>query len=812
MNNSAIRDNEDKSSGMSIVGADTNQISQFTHQIYVDTRDCISQQSLQDAVTVFRLQGGREAASGSIVSTTGAGVSPIVVTFDSVANLRDNDTIVIRGIMGNTNANGIKTILNVNTGANTAELSNNIGNGAYNGGGTWTRPADTGIPSINESTCYIENNTLKFTLTKPLKNIRKISLDQITIPRDIIPIEEYLGDLVEISILLTGVTNFTSVESRWDTFIPQEAKYMKSRMLGFYSTPLDIFRSYNNGAFSPANSVTPPPLTLWNPPIGSWPLQPEPYPFQTVPTYKSNDFIVTGHTGPYYLVLSGYGVYDLIDWTSNTGVPVTDAAITSIVRKLLLLLITPKQSYRDIDYIELILNSNTVTPGDLVSPFGYGDFQRFVPGPGIQQNYQPGTSDGADPRIVGPTWPVPFPNFNGNVFGPYDAPGDRFQRTGIRDTIQDLFLNGDLNNLQGDPIIKPYIPTEDLMSDSIFGLNFSGLVEVNLDNVGTTNNYNILNAMRMLPNGFGALTIRARGDGIANYTNIYQFAGGQGPSPLGIPPTGGAWVNNDVYGGGGSMQFPIASGPFSGNLTPSGSDPLSPGDGTGIPIQHRNSWSDRGTENGAFLSRLSNYVLYVINAAPDTDFVMHIEQADRNIRVQSTNEEIPAAMCTIPIRLSPGSTNGTQKFQEALFSLMSYSGFWNRRFINPEAGLYQLNCSFRTREGTPILLNKMLQERRSLQFLNLFNGILNSSDILADIANINFFFLFDPLNPTLSKRMKTYLSFKLNVECYQHINIGMFPDRIGPGRLDVLKPNNNDGPDSNVGNKQIESNGYMNYT
>ena len=59
--------------------------------------------------------------------------------------------------------------------------------------------------------------------------------------------------------------------------------------------------------------------------------------------------------------------------------------------------------------------------------------------------------------------------------------------------------------------------------------------------------------MRMLPNGFGALTVRARGDGVANYTNIYQSAGGQGPSPLGIPPDGGAWVNNDLYGGGVSL-------------------------------------------------------------------------------------------------------------------------------------------------------------------------------------------------------------------------------------------------------------------
>jgi hypothetical protein len=47
------------------------------------------------------------------------------------------------------------------------------------------------------------------------------------------------------------------------------------------------------------------------------------------------------------------------------------------------------------------------------------------------------------------------------------------------------------------------------MEDSSFGLNINSIININLENVMTTTNLNILNAMRIVPNGFGALSVRA---------------------------------------------------------------------------------------------------------------------------------------------------------------------------------------------------------------------------------------------------------------------------------------------------------------
>ena len=65
--------------------------------------------------------------------------------------------------------------------------------------------------------------------------------------------------------------------------------------------------------------------------------------------------------------------------------------------------------YNGISYTEIIANCSTTSNN--ISPFGYGQFQRFLCGPGHQLNYQPGTSDGANPSIVAPDWPIAFPNF-----------------------------------------------------------------------------------------------------------------------------------------------------------------------------------------------------------------------------------------------------------------------------------------------------------------------------------------------------------------------------------------------------------------
>jgi hypothetical protein len=349
----------------------------------------------------------------------------------------------------------------------------------------------------------------------------------------------------------------------------------------------------------------------------------------------------------------------------------------------------------------------------------------------------------------------------------------------------------------GFPIIKDTVPTEDLMNDSIFGLNFSALIEITLDNAERTTNPNLLNAMRMVPNGFGALTIRARGSGIANYSNIYQSAGGQGPSSRGLPPTGGAWVDNGVYGGGGTFKEPIAQGPFGPNITPGAADPTYTGTGIAPTISHRASWTDLGTNNGAFRNQIFNYTGYVINDVPDSNLVIKIEQALRNERVMSTNQSIANSMMSVPVRLNLSANSGTIQYLENPTAFLTSSGFWEKRFLTPAAGLYRLNISFETYGGTPIPLEKMFQVRRSLQFLNLFNGILNSSNILEDISKIKFFFLFDPLNPKLLGRTKRYLSFVLRVNCYQYINAGVIPDRIGSSRMELLNPLSSTNPNSN---------------
>ena len=62
------------------------------------------------------------------------------------------------------------------------------------------------------------------------------------------------------------------------SYIPQEKDYTESRIIGFYSTPLSLFRTYVDGSFSIPNQGTPPPYRLWNPPVGGPTHQLMPYP------------------------------------------------------------------------------------------------------------------------------------------------------------------------------------------------------------------------------------------------------------------------------------------------------------------------------------------------------------------------------------------------------------------------------------------------------------------------------------------------------------------------------------------------------
>jgi hypothetical protein len=782
MNQFGLRDKTDSQSGLVQKNPLETQFTTLENTIYIDTRDCIGTQSLTDARAYFVSSGGRASANGTISSTTGIGTNPIVVTFNSVSELKDGDTIIINGVRGNTNVNGVHVLSSINPGLNTAVITSGP-NGNYAGGGTWNRPADNGYPELKDTDSTIVGNVMTVALNKELKNLRDITLFHVVVPRDIIPLYYWLSDFIIASVdsvnhtytLYTGGT----VTTDYTTRIPQEAWFMAERMIGFYSTPLDLWRTYEYGAFSMQNAITPPPLQLWNPPgPGVWPnFQPVPYPFQTVPTYRSNGFSVIGQAGIFYLVLSGYGIYDLVDWTiiSSPPTPATDAINTSIIRKLLLLLLCPIQSYGGVDYIDMILNCSTTSNTNAIQAYGFGDFQRYVPGPGQGLTYQPDTNaiyDAANasgpPNVAWPDSPIPFPNFRGNVWGPYSSPGDRFQKLGLRDIVQDLYMNGDLNNLLGSPIIVTNVPAQAIPQDPSFGLNFSSLIPVTLGNVTQATNPNIVNAMRIVANGFGAAVIRAEGANNPGpvgpyYTSQYQNAGGIGPSTLGTPS---AWVNIGVYGGAGSFTDPIAQGPAGPGLTPASADASSVG--TGAAPSHLASFFDLGPNNGAFQTNIQNYIGYSVNDIPDNDLIIRIEEALRDERAQSTRSFNGDALLDCPIRLNLGSSAGTIQYVEALQALLAQgTGYWEKRYLNPKTSLFKLHLNFFTYDGKPIPLERMLQPRAVSAFLQIFVRINNFLDINFSVNPFSFNFLFDPSNPQLLGRMKRYLSIIFKIHTYE---------------------------------------------
>lgn len=800
-----LRDKEDTDRGLLI--RNEKQITTYEHIIQVDTRDCIGQESLLSAITAWQAKGGRSEAHGNVTRTTGAFVTPIKIGTSALSLaggiLVDGDTVTIEGVQGNKRVNGTHRIQNVlvpDPDPN-YEASFEIditGSGNYAGGGIWSRAADHGMPKITDTSCVIHDNQIEIKLLqKRLRALRTFSLSWISVPRDIIPVEIYYRDLFEQSVLINQDTS--SPFEIWDTFIPLERKFMESNVIGFYSTPIQFFRSYK-GALALPNQVTPPPLNLWNPPIGAWPSQPQPYPYQTVPTYRSNNFNVVGHVGSFYIVCSGYGVYDLNDWTSSTGNPIYDRLITEIARKLLLMAIVQPQSNNNVDYVELILNSSTTSTN--VTPFGYGDFQRFLPGPGMQLNYQPGISDGANPS--GPpsaSYPIVFPNFLGNVWGPYDTPGDRFQKMGLRDTVQDLYLNGDLQNLMGEPIIKPEVARENLMNDSTFGINFLALHNVNFSNFRSSTNYNIIYAMRICPNGFGALNVRALGGG-TYYNSRYQTAGGIGPSALG---TNGAWSLSSTNGGPVSISDPNAAGPNSTSTSLATGVLPSFAEGDNPPsyaaqiteINHRVGWYL--SEQGTFKDQLESYVKYVLTQVSDTNLLIHAFQVPRDHRVQSTNSKAGDSIFNAPIRLSLGTSTGNFEYLETLNPLLGRTEYyWERRFLSPKASLENLTLSFTTYEGNPIPLERMLQTNKISMFLETIQRTFgNPGPILSSLVNTSgLTFLFDPLDPSLNGRTKRAISMIFKAQCYQYVNSGLdiaeqIDKILGKDEAEVLNDNVN---------------------
>lgn len=918
LKNFGLVDKEDQNKGLKPKNA-SKEIVVRKNLLFVDTRDCVGPQSLRDAQLAFKGRGGRDKFSKHIKNVTGEGVAPISIELDGINNkIRNNDEVSISQVLGNTAANGLWRITNVSFGINTNfDLIGSIGNGNYTGGGLIIRPADQGYPEINITTTNtIFGNEMQIELIQKLYVIRSISLIHAIIPRDIIPLEVYLPDIIMFSqvnnneipktpsvrlattiagtlisdynvgdiidgivlvendrILIknqgtasengiyyvqnvgapnrsndmftgmsvaevtnyfvyveegdinknstwvcrnatgaVGVGNLTFVEMDnqpvvWDSFIIPTKEYIIDNLLGFYSTPLEIFRSYS-GSFALPNQYTPEPLNLWNPDLTQGQL--EPYPYQTVPTYKCSDFSIIGRSGFYRIINGGYGIYDLNDWTIRTGVSnLVNRILTDVARSLLLLIITPNQYYRDQNLISLIVNSNKTSNNLPEEHYGYGDYQRFLPGPGIGMHYQPGTSDGADPTISSVESPIAFPNFRGNVWGPYDSPGDRFQRMGVRDTLQDLYLNGDLENIFGSSFLKPWVYPSQLSTDVTFGFYFPNIIELTFLNIEDSTNPNITNAMRIKPNGFGAINRIAHGNN-TTYTWKFRNAGGQGPSFDGIPQDGynnpsdgGAWVDTEVINGSttGKYNDPIGSGSLyipdgTSTMTAPYSDASYVGNETTFPnINRRQAWYDNGINEGTFIEEILRYRNWAITELPDTNIILHIFQTERDRRIQSTNNETIDTVLSCPIRLNLGTTSGTQEYIESVQSLLANSSeYWEKRYYSPISSLSKLNIEFNTFEGTPIDLERMLQTRRSAVLLRTFEEIFGEDFAnyfsIANPRDQTLSFLFDPLDPRLLGRTKRNISLIFRIETYEYDSPGLLLNTIS-GMLDKYVENDN---------------------
>lgn len=931
-------DKQDRSTGLSWE-SNEKRITTRKHLIFADSRDCVGTQSLIDAQTYFKANGGLEQLSLSITNATVTGINVLVtfstVGYDAVINpIIENNKVYISRVQGMTVINGEWIITSLNTAVTATTGTFEIGpvtpNALYTGGGLIIRPADAGYPTVSDTDNTVYSNEMTINLEKKIKVVKSLSLIHAIIPRDIIPLQTYLPDFIEFSqfipndtpsgptvraattanfnftlsvidgvnlvnfdrvliknqtnpvengiyvlyisagptitysraddmftgqsVILTvnyyvkvlegtvnadtswivtaasGIVNTGSITwasltdnpMSWDSYIPQLSVGLEASMIGFYSTPLELFRTYINGSFPLPNAHTPPPLQLWNPTVGGVTHQLQPYPFQTVPTYTSDTFNVLGRTGDFYLICSGYGLYDLNDWTYTAfGVSSFDATITNLIRRMLLYAIVSRQTYRDADYIDLVSNCFAIDVGsnDPSIFYGYGQFQRFIPGPGLGMAYQPGTRDGADPTVTRFDSPVPFPQFRGNVWGPYNGPGDRFQKMGVRDTLQDLYLNGDTVNLYGTAIIKPWVKTRDIPNDSTFGINFQSYIPITFGNFFDTTNPNILNAMRIRSNGYGALNVVQFGDN-QTFTEIFLNAGGQGPDANGLPvaglqdpATGGAWVENEVLdaAGTGVLNDEIAvanqySSILASTMIVEQSSAAYVGTETaaGSTINARRAWADRGVDNGAFIDHINKYRSFITKELPNTNLIMRVFQAERDTNIQSSNANSMDAIFSCPIRLNLGSTSGTQEYIENIHAFLASShGYWTKRYFAPVQSIHKLKIGFTTYNGTEIPLERMLQQRRSVIVSQQINRVFNTTAIDAVLKStvtdflfqdLNIPFLFDPLNPRLDGREKRNISLIFEAETYEYEAPGLYLQRV-QDMLNAKTDKNNDDDD-----------------
>jgi hypothetical protein len=377
----------------------------------------------------------------------------------------------------------------------------------------------------NRFSSLIKNNKIEFKFKKNIKSIVSFEIVNISIPRDIIPIYVYFPDFVT-NCIYKKKENFIDISSPgYDSPVPV-SKQDFNDMNGLFHTPLRYFRTYIDQHSMP-NAHTPPPYQLWNPPQDNlssdpWPFQPQPKKRQRCPIYRAKNG----------LIFSGFGLYDLEDFPHLQEITLRDGVKIQIpLRKIILKMIIPEGQYINDKSAKYIIensidhdfNLDGVVDNPLIQT-GYGDYQRFIPGPGLGMNYQPNqprknksspidlgcSTYDAVSGSIGPM-PTPFPNFRGNCWGPYGRPGDRFQNSGLQDTLDELYMNGDLSNIGGESIIHPeYNPTEssytfEMMMENSHRVSYE---IATFSNIESSQNPNILNAMRVIyDGGFGAVQV-----------------------------------------------------------------------------------------------------------------------------------------------------------------------------------------------------------------------------------------------------------------------------------------------------------------
>lgn len=472
------------------INASTPQITERDNLMMFDTRDCYGELSLQQAQLAFSYQA---ATSGKI--------NPYL----------------------------FRQSLNPDGTVNPQKLMNVVQN-------MQNDKLISGFPQKkSDDSPYIQGNIISFRLPKILKLLKSFEIINAIIPRDIIPMYVYFPGFINNCLPSTQTSlNPTNLEksSSWispvpetveDFFDPNVQGISSNKLGGVFQTPLRYWRSYT-GPNCMADPHTPPPYQLWNPPqdvqnTNPWPFQPVPTRNQRIPTYVAKNGVV----------FSGYGLYDLDDFPATQELQIADGTNIQIpIRKLMLkLLVSEGQYINGVSALSLIdsskvddFNDEGIVDNPLTQT-GYGCYQRFIPGPGLAMNYQPNQwRDGksapidlscstydSDSGYLGPM-PVPFPNFRGNVWGPYGRPGDRFQNKSVQFTVDELYMNGDLRNLEGNSIIWPnYNPTDGPYTFQLYILNSKRANNiVRFRTVESSQNPNIRNSMRVeYDGGFGAV-------------------------------------------------------------------------------------------------------------------------------------------------------------------------------------------------------------------------------------------------------------------------------------------------------------------